>query len=76
MIFDGFTFDDTVFNLSKMWIFGQNIDLSIFGDGTFVIGGAVETVPEPSTWTMMAIGFAGLGVMGWRGSRKTAARIA
>jgi hypothetical protein len=29
-------------------------------------------VPEPSTWAMMLIGFAGLGFMGWR-SRKTAA---
>jgi Glycine rich protein/PEP-CTERM motif len=30
-------------------------------------------VPEPSTWAMMAIGFVGLGFMGWRGSRRTAA---
>ena len=28
-------------------------------------------VPEPSTWAMMAIGFAGLGFLGLRG-RKTA----
>jgi hypothetical protein len=27
-------------------------------------------VPEPETWTMMALGFAGLGFMGWRGSRR------
>ncbi len=33
-------------------------------------------VPEPSTWAMMALGFAGLGLMGWRGSRKTAAHAA
>jgi PEP-CTERM motif len=33
-------------------------------------------VPEPSTWAMMGLGFAGLGFMGWRGSRKTAAVIA
>jgi hypothetical protein len=33
-------------------------------------------VPEPSTWAMMLIGFGGLGVLGWRGSRKTAARSA
>lgn len=29
--------------------------------------------PEPSTWAMMALGFAGLGIAGYRGSRKSAA---
>ena len=29
--------------------------------------------PEPSTWTMTALGFAGLGFAGYRASRKTAA---
>jgi hypothetical protein len=33
-------------------------------------------VPEPSTWAMMALGFAGLGFMGWRGSQKTAVHAA
>ena len=29
-------------------------------------------VPEPSTWAMMVLGFAGLGFAGYRRSRKTA----
>jgi hypothetical protein len=33
-------------------------------------------VPEPSIWAMMAIGFASLGFMGWRGSQKTSTRAA
>ena len=32
----------------------------------------VEPAPEPSTWAMMLVGFAGLGFAGWRGSRTTA----
>jgi hypothetical protein len=45
------------------------------------IRGAVETlvastdgltVPEPSTWAMMMVGFAGLAYAGYRGSRKSA----
>jgi hypothetical protein len=32
-----------------------------------------SAVPEPATWAMMLIGFAGLGVVGYRGSRKSAA---
>jgi hypothetical protein len=55
--------DDTVINLGS---FGPNIDLTIFGEGTFVIGGAV---PEPSTWAMLLLGFAGLGYTGYRQMR-------
>jgi PEP-CTERM motif len=33
-------------------------------------GFSLDAVPEPSTWAMMLIGFAGLGYAGWRGSRK------
>jgi PEP-CTERM motif len=29
-------------------------------------------VPEPSTWAMLVIGFAGLTALGWRGSRRAA----
>ena len=35
--------------------------------------GSMTTVPEPSTWAMMLLGFAGLGFAGWR---RTAARAA
>jgi len=29
-------------------------------------------VPEPTTWAMMGLGFAGLGLAGFRASRKSA----
>jgi hypothetical protein len=32
----------------------------------------VGVVPEPSTWAMMLMGFAGLGFAGWRAQRKAA----
>jgi hypothetical protein len=35
----------------------------------FAVGGAV---PEPSTWAMMLLGFAGLGYAGYRTSQKAA----
>jgi hypothetical protein len=43
---------------------------SVVGDGfgfDFGVGGAV---PEPSTWAMMLLGFAGLGYAGFRHARK------
>ena len=59
---DGFI-SDTAINLGSH--FGPNIDLTIvtYGSGDFVLGGAV---PEPSTWAMMLVGFAGLGFMSSR----------
>ena len=57
--------DDSVINLGFM---GPNIDLTISDEfGIFVIGGAV---PEPSTWAMMLLGFAGLGFAGYRRARE------
>jgi PEP-CTERM motif len=57
--------------------FGPNIDLTFGytlianGSGGFgfdlAIGGAV---PEPSTWAMMLVGFAGLGFAGHRSTRR------
>ncbi len=32
--------------------------------------------PEPATWVMMALGFAGLGLAGYRASRKPVSAIA
>jgi PEP-CTERM motif len=43
-------------------------------NAAFSLSGSV--VPEPSTWVMMLLGFAGLGFAGWRGRRKTAGAAA
>ena len=32
-------------------------------------GGGDPSAPEASTWAMLLIGFAGLGLAGWRSSR-------
>jgi hypothetical protein len=45
--------------------------------GTFepIDPGGVDTIastPEPSTWAMMLLGFAGLGLAAWRSSRQSA----
>jgi hypothetical protein len=43
--------------------------------GTSTGGGGGSTVPEPSTWLMMIAGFAGLGFVGYRASRKSAVAV-
>jgi hypothetical protein len=70
-VFAGDSLTDTVIDLGSN--FGPNIDLTINGFGDFVIGGAV---PEPSTWAMLLLGFAGLGYAGYwqkRGAKSPAA---
>jgi hypothetical protein len=60
--------DNSVINLGS--ILGPNVDLTIEGDGVFALGGAV---PEPPTWALMLLGFAGLGYAGYRSTRRTTA---
>ena len=43
-----------------------------FGVGTF----RLTAVPEASTWALMLIGFAGLGIAGYRASQKRAVTLA
>jgi hypothetical protein len=70
-------FHDDVIDLGSD--FGPNFDLTfgytLVADGPggfafdFALGGAV---PEPSTWAMMLVGFAGLGFAGYRSTRRQA----
>jgi hypothetical protein len=41
------------------------------GDGSISITSLTPAVPEPSTWAMMATGFAGIGWLALRRKRKT-----
>ena len=68
-------FDDQVINLGSSY--GPGVDLTfaytLTADGPggygldFVVGGAV---PEPSTWAMTLVGFAGLGFAGYRARKR------
>ena len=47
----------------------------VIDNGTFTIGPGTEVtsaVPEPSTWAMMILGFAGVGFMAYRRKSKPA----
>jgi hypothetical protein len=72
--------------VGEMDVSGPTVELEIFvggpggsGGGGGGGGGATYvyevTAPEPSTWVMMLIGFAGLGYAGSRASRKTARAV-
>jgi hypothetical protein len=51
---------------------GTLCDGSITADLTVQLTNASSTVPEPSTWIMMAVGFAGLGFAGYRRAKAPA----
>ena len=40
------------------------------------VGNPVAAVPEPATWAMMLIGFAGLGLMTYRRTKKNTTALA
>ena len=44
-----------------------SVEASTFVNSGSILGVGVLSVPEPSTWAMMALGFAGIGIAGrWR----------
>ena len=68
-------FQDHLINLGSDFGIGDELTFgyNLVADGAggfgfdFAVGGAV---PEPSTWAMMLVGFAGLGYTGYRSARK------
>jgi len=40
------------------------------------VSAAITAIPEPSTWAMLLIGFAGIGAMTYRRRNSTALRAA
>jgi PEP-CTERM motif len=66
--------NNSVVNLG---FFSGPVDLTLGGDifdsGIFVLGGVV---PEPSTWAMMLLGFAGLGFASYRTKSRVNVRLA
>jgi hypothetical protein len=54
-------------------IYGVVVFNALTGPDYTSAGGLTLNVPEPSTWAMMVLGFAGLGFAGFRKARKTVA---
>ena len=65
--FSAFTYADDI-PPSVYWF--VSVEGGPNGEAAAFFEGAVETIPEPSTWAMMLLGFAGLGFVGYRTSRK------
>jgi hypothetical protein len=53
---------------------GSFFGLSVFGEITSGGGGGGPTVPEPSTWAMMFLGFGGMGLIAYR-KRQTKTKL-
>jgi hypothetical protein len=58
------TSETTTLNFNTL--FGQN------NGGIMLDAVAVQAVPEPGTWAMMLLGFAGIGFLAWRRAKKAA----
>jgi hypothetical protein len=51
----------------------SGMTIPVSNNSGLVTGFTVVAVPEPSTWAMMVLGFAGLGFAGYRASRRATA---
>jgi hypothetical protein len=58
--------DQVSIRSSGFWFIGQE-PIDFGGNASF------SSVPEPSTWAMMLVGFAGLALAGWRARRRSVA---
>jgi hypothetical protein len=68
------TFSDTVaLNVSSPFSLTLQGDLALANGATVSATESVTAIPEASTWTMLIAGFAGLGIAGYRVSRKRGA---
>jgi hypothetical protein len=61
----------SVFNSSGTWLDDVTLQNASLVEGLSVNFAAVLGTPEPSTWAMMALGFAGLGFAGYRKAKVT-----
>ncbi len=61
------TRDDSPGGIAPDWL---RVGTDIVGAGTFNAAFSLSAVPEPSTWAMMLLGFAGLGFAAYRKGRQ------
>jgi hypothetical protein len=52
--------------------YSEGAGFSFLGSGSLTLVSEVPAVPEPSTWAMLLIGFAGIGFMAYRRKSKPA----
>jgi hypothetical protein len=60
------------FVVGDSYILRSDAGVNAIGDATgALVSYGVVAAPEPSTWAMMMLGFAGLGFVGYRSRRAT-----
>ena len=64
----------TISTVNALWVGFNNVEP--YYPTVVDLGPSGPGAPEPSTWAMMALGFAGLGFASFRASRKSAALAA
>jgi hypothetical protein len=71
VFFSGVTFDKIMLSSSS-----NSFELDNINYGSDHVGANGPAAPEPATWAMMILGFAGVGFMAYRRKRNPALRLA
>jgi hypothetical protein len=71
LFFSAGSYDYNLYTIGSTYFLSTNNPYGIYNPGEVVLAGNdPPAVPEPYTWAMMLVGFAGLGFAGYRTSRK------
>jgi hypothetical protein len=76
ILFSAGAYEYNAYSVGTTYYLSTNNPAGNYNPGETFVSGSISAVPEPATWAMMLLGFAGLGFAGYRRTLKGTATVA